>query len=404
MALTGHGAAAGCRAEAVLKLTDLLRPGENPPCSFVRRMDAWRARGAIHRGDSDGDTFWLVTEMAPIRDIYQRPGVFSSRAIQVDAPDPRYRWIPEMLDGPEHATWRRLLGPLFAPGAVRAMEGKIRARFDEILVAVAPRGGCDFVRDVALRFPNSIFCELMGLPLEDAETFQRWETAILHERSGNSPTALAAMGEVMEYFAALIADRWQNPRDDIVSRAATWRIDGKPVNEQDMLDFCLLMFMAGLDTVAAQLTYTFFYLAEHPDVQVRLAATPSLIPAANEEFLRYFSFVTPGRKVLADTTVAGCPVKTGEMVFLPLAAANRDPKEFERADTVVIDRKANRHIAFGAGPHRCLGSHLARLELNVAVEAWHRRIPHYRLAESTSINEHQAGLVGLDCLPLVWDS
>jgi cytochrome P450 len=402
MALTGDTAAAGRRTEAVLKLADLLRPGENPPCSFVTRMDAWRARGTIHRGDSNGDTFWLVTEMAPIRDAYQRTSVFSSRAIQIDAPDPRYRWIPEMLDGPEHATWRRLLGPLFAPGAVKAMEGKIRARFDEILAVVAPRGGCDFVRDVALRFPNSIFCELMGLPLEDAEMFHRWETAILHEASGNSPTALAAMGEVMEYFAALVADRWRNPKEDIVSRAATWRIDGEPVNEQDMLDFCLLMFMAGLDTVAAQLTYTFLYLAEHPDVQARLAATPSLIPAANEEFLRYFSFVTPGRKVLADTTVAGCPVKAGEMVLLPLAAANRDPKEFERADKVVVDRKANRHIAFGAGPHRCLGSHLARLELNVALEAWHRRIPHYRLADGASINEHQAGLIGLDSLPLVW--
>ena len=120
-----------------------------------------------------------------------------------------------------------------------------------------------------------------------------------------------------------------------------------------------------------------------------------------EEFLRYDSFVTPGRKVMSDTTISGRPVRAGTMVFLPLASANRDPREFDRPDEVIIDRDINRHIAFGAGPHRCLGSHLARQELRVAFETWHERIPEYHLRDGAEVLEH-GGQIGLDSLPLVW--
>jgi cytochrome P450 len=134
-----------------------------------------------------------------------------------------------------------------------------------------------------------------------------------------------------------------------------------------------------------------------------LVAEPSLFPTAMEEFLRYYSFVTPGRKVVHDTEVNGCPVKAGQMVYLPLVSANRDGSEFPDADKVVIDREVNRHIAFGAGPHRCLGSHLARQELRIGLMGWHARIPEYRLAEGAVIREH-GGQIGLDNLPIEWDA
>ena len=213
------------------------------------------------------------------------------------------------------------------------------------------------------------------------------------------------MMAVMGYFMALIKDRREHPdagRSDILSQAIDWKIDGEPIPDQDLLDFCLLMFMAGLDTVAAQLTFSFWHLATHDTDRQRIVDEPAIIPTAIEEFLRYYSFVTPGRKVMKDTEIAGCPIKDGEMVYLPLVSANRDPREFDRAGEVVIDREVNRHIAFGAGPHRCLGSHLARQELRVAMEMWHERIPHYRIAEGAEIREH-GGQVGIDALPLVWD-
>jgi cytochrome P450 len=319
-----------------------------------------------------------------------------------------YRWIPEMLDGREHTAWRQRLGPFFAPGAVANMESMVRARFAEVLDEVAAKGSCDFVQDVALLFPNVIFMDLFGLPRDDAHQFQRWEVDILHgghSSEDGQQRRMDAMMAVMGYFMTLIKERREHPdaaRTDILSQAIGWKIDGEPIPDQDLLDFCLLMFMAGLDTVAAQLTFSFWHLATHDADRRRIVDEPTLIPTAIEEFLRYFSFVTPGRKVVKDTEIAGCPIKAGEMVYLPLVSANRDPREFDRADEVVIDREVNRHIAFGAGPHRCLGSHLARQELRVAMEMWHERIPNYRLADGAEIREH-GGQIGIDALPLVWD-
>jgi cytochrome P450 len=386
-----------------LQLSDVLQGEELTPGTYFDAVDHWRTKGPLVLGDAQGNPFWLITEMAAMREACQRTENFSSSAIQMDYPNPDYQLIPLMLDPPDHAVWRRLLGPLFSPGVVAEMRSKIRARFDEILDEVAPRGQCDFVTDVAYRFPNTIFLDMMGMPVSDAERFQQWEEAILHHGSQGSETAMAASAQVMQYFSELIEDRYANPKDDIVSKATTWTIDGEPVSREDLLSFCLLMFQAGLDTVASQLAYSFYHLATNPADRERIVVDPSLIPTANEELLRYYSIVATGRKVTRDTELAGCPVKAGEMVLVAISGANRDPKEFARADEVVIDREQNRHMAFGLGPHRCLGSHLARLELRVAMEAWHQRIPVYRLDESRPTTEHAAGLIGLNTLPLKWD-
>lgn len=369
-------------------------------------FDRLRGLANFHAGTAQGATglhdFWLVTRMEHIREAFQTPTVFSNTAVVPSDPEPPYSWIPEMLDPPIHTKWRQLLGPLFSPAAVAQLETKVRARFNEILDEVAPRGHCDYVQDVALRFPNTIFMEIMGLPVTDAAQFQKWETDILHTGEQGGEVALNAMNAVIGYFAALVADRRQNPKDDLLSVAVGWQIDGTPVSEEDLLAMCLLMFMAGLDTVAAQLSYSTMHLATHDDDRARLVATPSLWPSAIEEFLRYYAFVTPGRKILQDVNLGGCPMKAGQMVYMPIVSANRDPAEFVDADKVVIDRQDNRHIAFGAGPHRCLGSHLARQELRIGLEEWHKRIPNYRVASGIPIVEH-GGQIGLDNLPLEWD-
>ena len=371
-------------------------------------FDRKREEAPVHTGLAGDHQYFLVTRMADIRSSFQAASVFSNTSVVPADPEPMYRWIPEMLDGREHTAWRQLLGPFFAPGAVANMESMVRSRFAEVLDSVASKGSCDFVQDVALLFPNVIFMDIFGLPRDDAHQFQRWEVDILH--GGHSTPEgqqrrIDAMMAVMGYFTVLIKERREHPdsaRNDILSQALTWKIDGELISDQDLLDFCLLMFMAGLDTVAAQLTYSFWHLATHDADRQRIVTEPQLIPTAIEEFLRYYSFVTPGRKVLEDIEVAGCPIAAGQMVYLPLVSANRDPREFDRADEVVIDRAGNRHIAFGAGPHRCLGSHLARQELQVALEMWHERIPNYRLAEGAEIREH-GGQIGIDALPLVWD-
>jgi cytochrome P450 len=391
----------GAAASAPLRLEDLNVP--SGPCEHFERYDQLRDQAPVHRGVAGAQEhpFLLVSEMSDIRECFQNPGVFSSSAVVPHTPDPPYLWIPEMLDGRRHQRWRQLLGPFFAPGAVGKYKPRVHQVINEILDEVAPRGQCDYVADVALRFPNTIFMEIMGLPVADAATFQGWETAILHVGNSSSEGALAAMREVMDYFTALIRRRRAEPRQDMLSAATTWRIDGEPVSDGDLLGFCLLMFMAGLDTVAMQLSYSMLHLARHPADRCRLVADPALWDSAVEEFLRYYAFVSPGRKAVTDTEVAGCPVRAGEMVFLPLASANRDPKEFPDAGQVIIDRTGNRHLAFGAGPHRCLGSHLARQELLIGLRTWHERIPDYDLDAAVPIREH-GGQVGLDNLPLIW--
>lgn len=365
--------------------------------NFDRKRDEAR----VHFGTADGHEFWMLTHLEDIRAALQQPEIFSSRSVSPSDPDPPYMWIPEMLDPPLHTKWRQLLGPTFTPAAIAKLEPKVRQRFGEILDEVEARGHCDYVADVALRFPNTIFMEIMGLPVSDAAQFQAWETTILHSGIVGNEDSYQAMMEVVGYFAALVAERRKSPRDDLVSTALGYRIDGELVSDEDLLSLCLLLFMAGLDTVAMQLSYSMLHLATHDDDRRRLVAEPALWPTAIEEFLRYYSFVTPGRKIVQDTEFQGCPVRAGQMVYLPLVAANRDPQEFADAGRVVIDREVNRHIAFGAGPHRCLGSHLARQELRIGLTEWHARIPDYRLADDATIVEH-GGQVGLDNLDLVW--
>jgi cytochrome P450 len=376
--------------------------GDCPAGAHFAAFDDFRSKGDAFVGYSGDYRFLLLTRMNEIRDAYQDPTLFSSSAVTLDAPNPPYMWIPEMLDAPEHGKWRRLLGPIFSPAAIEALKPKVHQRFQEILDEIAPRGKCDYVADVSLRFPNTIFMEIMGLPVEQAEQFQDWETRILHV-AGYGDDSLKAMHEVTQYFAGLLEERAAEPRDDILSKALQWEIDGEKVTQADLESFCLLLFMAGLDTVAAQLSYSMLHLAQNDADRARIVEEPALIPSAIEEFLRYYSFVTPSRKAMADTEIAGCPVKAGEMVHLPLAAANRDPAEFPDADKVIIDREDNRHLAFGAGPHRCLGSHLARQELFVGISEWHKRIPNYRLAVPLEEVREHGGQIGLNNLPLVWD-
>ena len=354
-----------------------------PVLSHAEEIDALRREHPFVRS-SYGNGFWVFTNAALIRDALQHADVFSSTVVTVHDPDPPYRWIPEMLDPPEHTVWRQLLAPHFAPRAMERLEDKVRARCAELVGELAGRGHCDFLRDFAWRYPTTIFMELMGLPASGLEQFLLWEHAILHPSGGDDPEragAFDAMMAVMGYFSELISEKRDDPGDDLLSSALAWRIDGAPIPHDDLLSWCLLMFMAGLDTVSIQLSYAFWHLATHPSDRERVASDASVVPAAVEEFLRQFAFVAPSRKVMRDTDFHGCPLRAGDMVFLPLCAATRDPEVFEDAATVRFDRESNPHVAFGAGPHRCLGSHLARRELRVALEEWHRSIPHV-LADS----------------------
>jgi cytochrome P450 len=386
-----------------------------PEGTWFGRYDELRAQFPWYKNEF-GPGFWTVCNYQGILEIMQNPEVFSNSVVTALDPEPAIKWIPEMLDGDEHKQWRRQLGPLFSPGAVERLESTVRQRAIDIIEGIVARssmsdetgetqGSCDFMADFANRFPTSIFLEMIGLPVEELDQFLEWEHGILHAGGSDEEklqSQMASMFAVMGRFSTIIAERRVEPRDDIISKALTYEIDGAPVTDQDLLSFCLLMFMAGLDTVSVTLGWTFLHLARNDDDRQRIVDDPSIVPTAVEEFVRAYAIVIPARKVMQDVEIQGCPMKAGDMVNIPLAAATRDDAAFPDATTVDITRKPNNHIGFGAGPHRCLGSHLARQELRIAMEEWHARIPNYRLAPDALLLESGSQL-GLESLPLVWD-
>jgi cytochrome P450 len=376
-----------------------------PVLGHLRELDRLRESFRPFFRSSFRNGFWVFTDGEVVREGLQTPDLFSSSSVDLHDPDPPYLWIPEMLDPPVHTKWRQLLAPQFSPQVIARMEDKVRSRCVELIEAFADRGYCDFHREFAYRYPTTIFMELMGLPLDGLEQFLVWEDAILHTPIDQDPDhskALQAMIEVQAYFGELLDDRARAPRDDLATKALSWRIDGEPIPRDELLAFCLLMFMAGLDTVAIQLSYSFWHLATHPADRGLVVGTPEVIPSAVEELLRAYSFVPTQRKVTSDAEFHGCPVKAGEMVMMAIPAACRDPKLFPDPEKVILDRSPNNHFAFGAGPHRCLGSHLARRELRIALEEWHTRIPDYRLDPEVEVVEH-GGMFGIDRLALRWD-
>ena len=349
--------------------------------------------------------YYVLTRYEDILAAYQDPETFSTDAVTVFEPDPSYRWIPHMLGGDEHRQWRRALGPYFSPKAIGVLDDQIRGWAAELIDGLAARGGCDVIADFSFYYPTTIFLGLMGLPPEDLPRFMDWESSILHSHGSTADeiadNRMTAMGAVREYFRAVIAERRGQPGDDLISQAVGFEIDGRPVTDDEVTSYCFFMFMAGLDTVAAAFGYALYHFATHPGDRQRIVADPGLIPAAIEEILRVYAFTIPARKVRKDIEVGGCPIAAGSMVQLPIRAATRDPRAFPGGAEVRIDRIANNHIAFGAGPHRCLGSHLARHELVIALEEWHKRIPDYRLADGAVILEVGRSS-GPDSVPLRW--
>ncbi|MGW5657353.1 cytochrome P450 [Streptomyces humi] len=372
----------------------------------LSHQERWDEMAGAHSGfrSTVARGFWVVTDGPAVQQALQDWRTFSNRSVTALDPDPRFLWIPEMLDPPTHSVWRRLLGRYFSPGTVAAKEPEVRRIAAEMIDELKDRDGADVLDEFARRFPTLVFMRLMGLPEEDLPTFLAWNREILHLPHGEDPDGarqLTAMRAVSAYFEEQIALRREAPRDDLLSHAMTWTIDDEPIDDPDMLAFCVLMFQAGFDTVPISIGWALYHFATHPEQRAEILADPSLIPTGVEETLRVYSFVVPARKATKDVEIGGCPVRAGEMVMLPLAVTNRDPGRYENPREVDLHRKATNHIAFGSGPHRCLGSHLARLELNVAIEEWHRRIPDYRLAPGQELWQH-GNMYGLKSLRLEW--
>lgn len=345
---------------------------------------------------------WMVTRAKEARAMLLDTVHFSSQNTTgiPQALGEDFKLAPIEADPPEHSRTRSVLNPLFSPGAVKKLDGKIRERAGALIDDILRKGECDFVRDFAKILPSEIFLDLMGLPHSRLPEFLAWEEMIMD--ATDFADRLKGLQLVADYLRAEIRARLASPTPDVLSTVAHSQIDGRPITESEALGTSILLYIAGLDTVVNSLCWHFRHLAEHKDDQSRLRANPGEIPKAVEEFLRGYSIVTMTRIVTQDVEFAGIRMKKGDVVGIPSPLASRDPREFDGADGIDITRGPRRHLSFGFGPHICLGMHLARIEINAAIDLWLGKVPPFRIKNGEEIPCRGGAVLTIEKLPLIW--
>jgi cytochrome P450 len=360
-----------------------------------------RAAGSVVPGPFGGAQ--MVTKET-VEYALQNPAIFSSSMEAVDLGQ-TVALIPLQIDPPEHVKYRRLLDPIFAPKKMNLLEEDITAMVNELIDQVIEEGSCEFTSAISVPLPSQVFLRLLDLPASELDMFLAMKDGILHPEGEDFEEMkvgmMAASAQIESYFYAALADRKAQPRDDLLSSFLAAEFDGVRLSDEEIVGICFLFIIAGLDTVTDTLECFFAFLAEHPEHRRQLTEDPSIIPAAVEEMLRWETPVTGVARVAAeDTVVAGCPIAKGTSVGVSIGSANTDPAAYERADEVDFARNP-KHFAFGGGVHRCLGSHLARLELRIVLREWHRRIPDYAIAPDAEFTV-SSGLRQFSSLPLVF--
>lgn len=353
-------------------------------------------------GARQGGNAWVVTRNDLMREIYADGVTFSSKATANFSALLGESWdlLPLEVDPPENAKWRDLLNPLFSPTRMVALEKDIRATAAGLVEAVKAQGRTEFVASFSAPFPVTVFLRLLGLPVDRTDQFLEWVGSLLHDPVIEHKSAAAHA--IRAYLVEEMADRRAHPRNDVISKVVNGTVDGRPVTEQESLAVCFLLFTAGLDTVTAALGFMIKHLAEHPDDQQKLRENASLIPKAVEEMIRVYPVVISGRILTRDVDFHGVALKKGDSIMAPTMFAGRDETKFPHAGTVDLSRPSITHLSFAAGAHRCLGMHLARQELRIAIEEWLARIPAFRIDPDDQPRTYTTGLFGVDRLPLVW--
>ena len=319
--------------------------------------------------------------------------------------------IPLQIDPPDHKKYRKILDPLFAPRRMAEIEPPVTALVNELIDGFADRTEINFARDFSTLFPTQVFLTLLGLPLDELPSFLDMKDGIIRPNHvvgtafGTTEAVAhqkATATSIYAYFDSVLDDRELEPRNDLLSELLVTEVEGHRLTRHEILDICFLFLIAGLDTVTATLDCMYAFLSTNPTHRRQIVDDPALIPGAVEELLRWETPVMGTvRQAVADTEIGGCPIATGDNVVVLLGSANTDEESMEDADLVRFDRETNRHIAFGGGIHRCLGSHLARLELRVALREWHRRIPDYGVTEGVDL-EYTGGIRSIEDFPMTF--
>jgi cytochrome P450 len=381
----------------VRQFTMLAGPQPEDPFEVYSRLGNVEPFWTDNPNDVDG--FWVVTRYADVRTVLQDSDSFSSLEAFIPLIAMGKPMLPTESDPPDTRKYRSILLPEMTPAKIDPLEPRMHAVCAEIIESFIHRGHCDVVADFAREYPIRIFIEFFGLPPERREEFRGHAHTFLHSPSQRL-TEWAAIRAIVE---EQLQNKRSNPQDDLLSAIAKGLIDGELIDLETATNVASTVFLGGLDTLPSNIGWAIGHLARYEDMRRRIVEDPELIPQAVEEFLRYYPVANPVRRAIRDVDLGGSRILGGDRLFLIVGRANRDVEEFTDAAAVVYEREANRHLAFGAGAHRCLGSHLARHELVVALTEWHARIPHYRIPTGADVT-YNGGVLAMGKLPLEWDA
>lgn len=390
---------------------DVYAPELGAPVDVMQeRVAELSAKGPVVYSPAYGG-HWIVTRYEEVKQVLTDAETFSSYPNNLVTSDIGKFFIPLELDPPEHGSYREALGPLFSPQRMKSLSDSIRVVVNELIDGFAAKGEAEWISAFAHELPARIFLALMDWPLEDAPLFTEATDTILlgkpggTEEESNQARAMAGL-QIMAYFQKMVDARRGNPGDDVTSTLIHTEVnlpDGtRLLNDEELNRMFFLLAMGGLHTVQGSLAWLILHLTNNPSKRDQIIADPKLIPKAVEEILRIEAAVIPGRRATRDVELGGMSIAKDDQLILMLCGANRDPAEFAEPNQLDFGRGRNPHVSFGVGPHRCLGQHLARIELTIAMEELHRRIPDYQLVESDPPVFHSSQVRGCMRMPITF--
>jgi len=333
------------------------------------------------------DGFWAVSRYEDVFNVARDSENYTSRQGISLVPLPTDgRALPMESDPPEHHALRMILMGEFTPNAVAAREGMVRKTAQSLIESFCEKGEADLSEDYSKLLPTAIVCALLGIKELDPK-FQTWAEEIIYDPN-DEERVRAASQAIYDFFKEMLPKQKKNPGDDFMGILIKAEVDGKPLDDQMILDFCWFLLIAGLDNTAFTIRNLFLQMDQNAWLKEELINHPEKIPDAIEETLRLYSPVWGiTRTVAKDVELNGEKIPEGDRVLMLFASADRDEEEFPEPDKFILGRSPNRHMAFGMGRHRCLGAHLARLEIRVAVEEILKHLPDYKVTEEVGWNE-----------------
>ncbi len=370
-------------------------------------LDELREKAPIMWNEAHGVGFWMVQRHDQVLEVMQQPKLFSNDVIQAINPrEDAIYFLPNMLNAPEHNDMRRLLNRWFSPAAVRKAEPLMIERANALIDEFIKEGSHEVMTGFAMRYPTDLLLQILGMPVEDGPQMVQWVEAIFGGAFGGEG-GHAAVDRIKAYFKPALEDRRRNPRDpetDFLTYLVQTPMGNEPLSEEDALTVCMTMMTAGLDTTRSALGYILRDLGLNDEHRTYVREHEDDLHDVVEEFVRMNNLIMqPGREVTEDVDFHGVHMKKGDVVWIGIAQACRDPRQFEDPTTFNPNREnLTKHLGWGAGGHRCIGMHLARHEIAIALREWHRRIPNYRVVNPEGHVERGVQL-SLQSMVLEWD-